>query len=181
MLISPRRGSYFFLATVLTSLDLAVDSPFEPDRCGTCRRCLDACPTAALPTPRTLDSRRCISYLTIEHRDEIDETLQPLIGQWLFGCDVCQNVCPWNIRFSETADDPVLGLDQSHEFLGIRELLELTDQEFADRWGWTAMQRPGVRGIQRNARIVSRNVGRPSAESRPPHTSGHQNSGNPVD
>ena len=181
MLISPHRGSFFFLATVLTSLDLAVDTPFDVDRCGSCRRCLEACPTAALPQPRTLDSRRCISYLTIEHRGEIDEKLQLLLGQWLFGCDICQDVCPWNIKFSEIADDSALALDQSHEYVEPGELLELTDQEFTDRYGWTAMERPGVRGMQRNARIVSRNVGPLSAESQPPQTDVHQNQGNPTD
>lgn len=181
MLISPHGGSYFFLAAVLTSLDLAVDPPFLMDRCGSCHRCLDACPTAALPTSRVLDSRRCISYLTIEHRDEIDEALQPLIGQWLLGCDICQDVCPWNSKFSVTADDPALGLDQSHEYVELGELLRLSEQEFGERWGWTAMERPGIRGMQRNARIVSRNVGLPNAASRLPHANGPQNSGNPTD
>ena len=181
MLISPHRGSYFFLAAVLTSLDLAVDPPFAMDRCGSCRRCLDACPTAAFPAPRTLDSRRCISYLTIENRDAVDERLQPFIGQWLLGCDVCQDVCPWNSKFSVAADDPALGLDRCHEYVELGELLGLSEQEFGERWGWTAMERPGIRGMQRNARIVSRNVGLPSAASRLRHANGPQNSGNPTD
>jgi len=180
MLISPHRGSFFFLATILTSLDLAVDGSFEADRCGNCRRCLEACPTVALTKPRTLDSRRCISYLTIEHRGTIDEELQPLLGPWLFGCDICQDVCPWNKKFAEIADDSALGLDPSHEYLDPDEVLELTDREFADRWDRTAMERPGKQGMQRNARIVSRNVRQPSAGSRPHHTSGRQNSGNPA-
>ena len=158
MLINPERGSFFFIASVLTNLDLAVDSPFEADRCGTCRKCLDACPTDAFPTARVLDSRRCISYLTIEHRDEIDHELQPLLADWVFGCDVCQDVCPWNQKFAQPKDDPVLGFMPSLAEVDLAELMAIDGYEFDRKFGWTPLERPGVEGMRRNARIAAQNM-----------------------
>jgi epoxyqueuosine reductase len=100
MLINPRMGSFFLLGALFTALDLPADEPFEADRCGTCTRCLDACPTQAFPSARVLDATRCISYLTIENRGEIPSALRELMQEHIFGCDVCQDVCPFNEKFA---------------------------------------------------------------------------------
>lgn len=158
MLIDPERGSFFFLGTVLTDLDLAIDPPFEADRCGSCRLCLDACPTDAFPEARVLDSRRCISYLTIEYRGEtIPDELAAGVGDWVFGCDICQDVCPWNQKFAEEADDGVLRLDPALARIDLAELASLNEEEFDRRYGWTPLERPGLAGMRRNARVAHRN------------------------
>jgi epoxyqueuosine reductase len=157
MLISPRYGSYCFLASVLTDLDVAPDAPFEADRCGRCRRCLDACPTQAFPEPRVLDSRRCISYLTIEHRAPIASELAVLMGDWVFGCDVCQAVCPWNLRFAHPREDPRLERQLELEWLDLTALAGMGDSEFARRFGHTPLRRPGAAVMRRNAAIASAN------------------------
>ncbi len=99
-LINPRLGSYFFLAEILLGLDLPADPAFVFDRCGACTRCLKACPTSCILSDRTIDARRCLSYLTIELKGSVPDELRPLAGAWVFGCDICQQVCPWNIRFA---------------------------------------------------------------------------------
>jgi len=161
MLIDQRRGSFFFIASILTNADLAIDPAFETDRCGTCRRCLDACPTDAFLDERVLDSRRCISYLTIEYRGEIDEALRDRMDGWIFGCDICQDVCPWNQKFATPAGDPVLEQDPALADLELDEIMQLSDADFDNRYGWTALERPGARGMRRNAEIAqSHNRGR---------------------
>jgi epoxyqueuosine reductase len=155
MLISPHRGSFSFIATVLTDLDLATDPPFEADRCGTCRRCLDACPTAAFPAPRVLDSRRCISYLTIEHRGDPPPDAPRSRAGWIFGCDDCQNVCPWNHKFAHPVNDPLLDQNPALEWLSLADLAAMSSTEFDARFGTTPLQRPGADGMRRNARAVA--------------------------
>jgi epoxyqueuosine reductase len=160
MLIDPHRGSFFFLATVLTSLPLAVDAPFEADRCGTCHRCLeclDACPTGAFPEERVLDSRACISYLTIEHQGDIPESRQAGMDGWVFGCDICQDVCPWNVSFATEPAHHLLEPDPALAALDLAAVEVASDEELERRFGHTALERPGVDGLRRNARIVRRN------------------------
>jgi epoxyqueuosine reductase len=149
-LLHPALGSYFFIGIVLTTAALEPDARMA-DRCGTCRACLDACPTEAFSAPYALDARRCIAYLTIEHRGAVDPELRPAIGEWLFGCDVCQEVCPWN-RAAPEAGDPALAPGAPPE--PAAELLGLDDAAFRRRFGATAVSRARRAGLARNAAIV---------------------------
>jgi epoxyqueuosine reductase len=154
MLIDPRRGSYSFIASILTNLDLALDLPFEADRCGTCRACLDSCPTGAFPEERVLDARRCISYWTIEHRGEFPADVPAMLDDWVFGCDVCQDVCPWNVRFAAQPQDRMLEPDPALASLDLRELAALPDPEIAARFNGTALMRASGAGLRRNAQAI---------------------------
>lgn len=154
MLIHPEIGSFTFIGVVFTDADLAADLPFEADRCGTCRACLDACPTAAFVAPHVMDAQRCISYLTIERRGAFSDAERALVGEWLFGCDVCQDVCPWNVRFAGATGDPELAPRRELSAAGPAELARLDDATFARRYGDTAFTRPGATGMQRNAAAV---------------------------
>src|SRR5436190_23151212 len=157
MLIHPTLGSFTFIGVVLTDADLAPDLPFEADRCGTCRACLDACPTSAFVAPGVLDARRCISYLTIEHAGEFDEADRRNVGDWLFGCDVCQDVCPWNVKFARPTSDAELGVRHEIAEPDLAALLEREPESFARRFGDTPFERPGVEGMRRNATAVLAN------------------------
>jgi epoxyqueuosine reductase len=160
MLIDPDRGSFTFIGVVLTDAALAADLPFEADRCGSCRACLDACPTSAFVAPHLLDARRCIAYLTIEHQGEFAEAERPLVGEWLFGCDVCQDVCPWNVKFARPTDDLELGVRPEVAEPDLVALLEGAPAPFARRFGDTPFERPGAAGMRRNAAAVLANGGR---------------------
>ncbi len=153
-LIHPRRGSYFFLATILSDLEFAPDAPML-DHCGSCTACLDACPTAAFPAPYVLDARRCISYLTIETKAPIPDELAPLMGDHLFGCDVCQDVCPWN-RKPEPPDRPEFRPTEGALAPALEELLALDDAGFDARFAGTPVARAGRERLQESARRVAR-------------------------
>ena len=158
MLIDPHAGSFFFIGVVLTNVDLALDPPFEADRCGSCRLCLDACPTQAFVAERVLDANLCISYLTIEYRGDIDDALAGKMGDWIFGCDVCQDVCPWNHKFADATDDPYLARNPQLAHLNLADLSQMSADEFGRRFGSTALARPGASGMRRNATIAQRNA-----------------------
>ena len=158
LLINKRLGSQLFLAALLTDLELPADAPHETAHCGTCTRCLDACPTGAFPEPYVLDATRCISYLTIELRNApIPETLRDGVGGWLFGCDVCQDVCPWNRKAPATTIEEF----QPHADLTERSLLQwlsLSPEQFERELGGTPLSRSGWSGIVRNACLVAGNT-----------------------
>lgn len=154
MLINPDLGSFTFIGVVLTDADFAPDVPFEADRCGTCRRCLDACPTQAFAGPRDLDARACISYLTIEHRGDFTRTQAEQVGDWLFGCDICQDVCPWNVSFARETLDPGFAPRSDVAAPDAAALGTMDEREFERRYAGTPFTRPGQRGMRRNAGAV---------------------------
>jgi epoxyqueuosine reductase len=163
-LINPATGSYFFIGALLVDLDLVPDSPFEADRCGTCTACLDACPTSAFVAPRELDARRCISYLTIELREAIPAELRDAIGGNIYGCDICQDVCPWNHRFARGVREPALAARPFNSLdarTTAREILALDEETYRERYRGSAMKRAKLSGLRRNAAVVLGNVGTP--------------------
>lgn len=163
-LIHPRLGSYLFLGALFVELDLERDEPFATDHCGTCTRCLEACPTGALVAPGVLDARRCISYLTIERRGAIPEDLRQPIGGLLYGCDICQEVCPWNGKFARALPDEspfapravVAGRDARAL---AREILAMDEETYRAAFRRSAMKRARLAGLKRNAAVVLGNVG----------------------
>jgi epoxyqueuosine reductase len=166
-LINPSLGSFFFLGTLLVDFELLPDAPFEADRCGTCTRCLDACPTDAFVSPRVLDATRCISYLTIELKGDIPVELREPVGDRIYGCDICQDVCPWNERFARPlpAESPFAArpavAGQDARALA-RELLAMGDEDFRNSFSGSPMKRAKFRGLKRNAAVVLGNSGNPA-------------------
>ncbi len=158
MLINKRLGSFFFLGALLLDLALQPDEPFSATHCGTCTACLDACPTQAFVGPYELDSRRCISYLTIELRGPVPTGLRADMGDWLFGCDVCQDVCPWN-RKAPLGRAPELAPRSELVELDPVEILGLSEAEFRGRFRHTALWRTKRQGLLRNAALVLGNMG----------------------
>jgi epoxyqueuosine reductase len=153
LLLNRDAGSWFFLAALLTDVELDYDAPHATDHCGTCTACLDACPTDAFVAPYVLDSRRCISYLTIELRDSIPRELRADVGDWVFGCDVCQDVCPWNNKSPESREAELRPRAEANP-LELTALFQLSDEAFRTRFRHTPLWRAKRRGVLRNAAIV---------------------------
>jgi epoxyqueuosine reductase len=165
MLIRPGAGSFFFIGSIFTDLPLESDPPFTADHCGSCTRCLDACPTGAIVEPHVLDATRCISYLTIEQRGPIPAPLTQQLHGFAFGCDICNDVCPWNERFAQPTTVPALrpqhslaGMDQHH-------FDTMNEAEFERRYGATPFERPGLDGMRRNVRAAFASMDRQESPS----------------
>ncbi len=159
MLIHPRRGSTFFIGEILTTLPLAPDRPTPTPGCGTCTRCLKACPTDAFPTPYQLDARRCISYLTIELKGAIPHELRPLVGNWVYGCDICQDVCPWQ-RFAGDQHPVLFSMpDTAYAAPHLTDLLTLTEEGFRARYQDSPVYRVKRHRLVRNACVAAGNSG----------------------
>lgn len=169
LLLNREQGSYFFLAALLTDVELTADPPFVLDHCGSCTACLDACPTKAFPAPHVLDATKCISYLTIELKGSIPEELREPMGDWLFGCDICQEVCPWNQKVPALGETPLHPRSDQNP-IDLAALFSLDDDGFRKAFKKTPLWRPKRRGILRNAAIVLGNSGR--AEAVGPLTAG---------
>jgi epoxyqueuosine reductase len=155
MLLHPEGGSWFLLGELFLGLDLSPDQPLA-DLCGSCTRCLDACPTGALAEPYRLDSNRCISYWTIEHRGPLPSEARRMVGGWVFGCDVCQEVCPWNAE-PAGAVHPEMELPPERGELTLARLLRLPREEYVERFRGSPMKRAKLEGLQRNAAVAMGN------------------------
>lgn len=153
-LLRPGAGSWFMLGVIVTTAPLAADPPFSADHCGTCRACIPACPTGALDSGPTIDARLCISYLTIEHRGPLPPALRASIGNWVFGCDLCQDVCPWN--GSAAVSHPRQGP-------WLPGWLLMSEADFREHFAGSALLRPKRRGLARNAAVALGNSGNPAA------------------
>jgi len=154
MLLHPELGSWFFIGALLTTAALDFDDAL-PDRCGSCRACLDACPTDAFVAPYVLDARRCISYLTIEHRGAIAPALEGALGPWQFGCDICQSVCPWNRKAPLTREP---AFHPTAPYPEAARIVEMSDEELRARFGGSAILRAKPAGLRRNATIARAHV-----------------------
>jgi epoxyqueuosine reductase len=157
MLVHPELGTWFFIAEILTTLEFAPDKPI-PDRCGSCTRCISACPTGAITAPHRLDARRCISYLTIELKGPIPEPLRPLIGDRIYGCDDCLAACPWN-RFAEASHETAFAAREGTAGMSLVDYLALDDAQFRALFRKSAIKRIKRRGFLRNVCVALGNVG----------------------
>lgn len=154
-LINKQSGSFFFIATLITDLELQYDDPFAKDYCGTCTKCIDACPTDAILKDKVIDGSRCISYFTIELKEQlIPDSMKGRFGNWMFGCDVCQDVCPWN-RFSKPTDEA--GFTPVTEILNfsLKDWDELTEESFKKIFRNSPLKRSKFNGIKRNLQFIS--------------------------
>ena len=157
-LINPKHGSYFLLAEILLDLQLEPDPPFVTDHCGTCTRCIEACPTQCIQPGRTIDARHCISYLTIELKEDIPLEMRNLTKDWIFGCDICQMVCPWN-RFAREQGDPAFEPRDAIPLPVLTEELALTPQAFNFKFKRNPVKRAKRRGYLRNVAVALGNTG----------------------
>ncbi len=154
MLIHPRLGSFTLIGSVFTDLTFAEETPAEADLCGSCTRCLDACPTGALPAPRLLDATRCISYLTIEQRAEPSAELAAALQGWAFGCDICNTVCPWNVKFATATAVPEFADRRDPDRHDPAAFERMDEAEFRRRHADTPLARPGLDRMRRNVRLA---------------------------
>jgi epoxyqueuosine reductase len=161
-LIARDLGSWFFLGELVTDLDLEPDPPYGKDYCGTCTRCIDLCPTRAIVAPYVVDSRRCIAYLTIEHRGAIPRELRPLLGNLIFGCDICQDVCPWN-RFAKVAPEREFYAREGNLAPALLGLMGMSREEFGRRFRGSPVKRAKYAGFLRNVAVALGNSGDPGA------------------
>lgn len=161
-LINPRKGSYFFLAEILLGINFEQDAPFLQDFCGTCTRCIEACPTHCILPDRTIDARRCISYLTIELKDSIPKTIRPYLGNWIFGCDLCQIACPWN-RFASAEVDTSFSPRPKVPFPNLFKEIQLSPHAFNQKFKNSPVKRAKRRGYLRNSAIAMGNSNHPDA------------------
>jgi epoxyqueuosine reductase len=162
-LIHPEHGSYFLLAEALLGIELVADQPVLSDHCGSCTLCIEACPTQCIQPDRTIDARSCISYLTIELKGPIPAELRPQLGEWLFGCDVCQEVCPWNLRFSAPTDDPSFQPRPLLQRVEPATMLRLTPESYRDQLRDSPLKRAKRDGLLRNAAVAAANRGEAEA------------------
>lgn len=154
-LLSKEHGSFFFIATLITDLEIAADEPFKTDHCGTCTRCIDACPTDAILSPTVIDANKCISYLTIELKDALMPTgYDSRKDDWMFGCDVCQDVCPWN-RFSKPYQEPAFTPIPEVLNLSTQEWTDLSEEGFRKAFKGSAIKRAKWGGLMRNLKAIA--------------------------
>ncbi|MCE2465440.1 MAG: tRNA epoxyqueuosine(34) reductase QueG [Dehalococcoidia bacterium] len=159
-LLTRTHGSWVFLGQLVTDVELAPDEPLKKT-CGSCVRCIDICPTGAIVAPYVLDNRRCISYLTIENRGEIPREMRPLMGDWVFGCDLCQDVCPVNFKAAPSREEAFRAV--RFDVLDLAGMLELTDEEFRERFRSSPIKRATKAGLQRNVCVALGNAGDPGS------------------
>ena len=159
-LIHPDLGSFFLLAEVFMDIELDVDQPFTADRCGSCHRCIEACPTRCIQSDRTIDSSRCISYLTIENKGPIPQELRPRLGNWIFGCDICQMVCPWN-RLRTGKDGEHITNEQvvQNGLMTLADEMDITEEGFRHEFSRSPILRAKRKGYLRNIAVALGNSG----------------------